>query len=147
MTKRATQEERVGSCFNILIAMILRVLHQERREREEAEAERQSQLAARAAEQLQEQLQADAQKHLIAKEMQYKAARRRAQSDATEVPSVGDILTESFPIEVEFRGIRFNAVKMFHSRKGLLVHFWAYFCALITLYRVSGCHVPCRSFM
>ncbi|KAF8124132.1 kinase-like domain-containing protein [Boletus edulis] len=99
MTKRANQEER------------------ERREREEAEAERQSELAARVAEQLQEQLQADAQKHLIAKEMQYKAARRRAQSDATEVPSIGDTLTESFPIEVEFRGIRFNAVKMFHPRK------------------------------
>ncbi|KAG9310494.1 hypothetical protein JVU11DRAFT_9640, partial [Chiua virens] len=99
MTKRATQEER------------------ERREREAAEEERQSELAARIAEQLQEQLQADAQKHLIAKEMQYKAARRRAQSDATEIPSVGDTLTESFPIEVEFRGIRFSAVKMFHPRK------------------------------
>ena len=53
--------------------------------------------------------------------MQYKAARRRAQSDATEVPSVGDTLTESFPIEVEFRGIRFSAVKMFHPRKGLFI--------------------------
>ncbi|KAI9461114.1 hypothetical protein HD554DRAFT_2206776 [Boletus coccyginus] len=102
MTKRATQEER------------------ERREREEAEVERQSVLAAREAEQLQEQLQIDAQKHLIAKEMQYKAARRRAQSDATEVPSVGDTLTEQFPIEVEFRGIRFNTVKMFHPRKECL---------------------------
>ncbi|KAF8421714.1 kinase-like domain-containing protein [Boletus edulis BED1] len=99
MTRRANQEER------------------EQQESEEAEAERQSELAARVAEQLQEQLQADAQKHLIAKEMQYKAARRRAQSDATEVPSVGDTLTESFPIKVEFRGIRFNAVKMFHPRK------------------------------
>lgn len=53
--------------------------------------------------------------------MQYKAARRRAQSDATEVPSVGDTLTESFPVEVEFKGIRFNAVKMFHPRKGLFI--------------------------
>jgi translation initiation factor 2-alpha kinase 4 len=97
------------------------MLHQERREREEAEAERQSELAARVAEQLQEQLQADAQKHLIAKEMQYKAARRRAQSDATEAPSVGDTLTESFPIEVEFRDIRFSAVKMFHPQKGLSI--------------------------
>ncbi|KAF8839726.1 Serine/threonine-protein kinase [Paxillus ammoniavirescens] len=102
MTKRATQEE------------------QERRQREEEEAERQSELAAQLAEQLQEQIQADAQKHLIAKEMQYKAARRRAQSDATEVPSSGDTLTESFPIEVEFRGMRFSAVKMFHPRKECL---------------------------
>ncbi|KAF9231990.1 hypothetical protein BU15DRAFT_90768 [Melanogaster broomeanus] len=99
MTKRATQEER------------------ERRQREEAEAERQSELAAQLAEQLQEQIQADAQKHLMAKEMQYKAARRRAQSDATEMPYSGDTLTESFPIEIEFRGIRFSAVKMFHPRR------------------------------
>ncbi|KAG8220630.1 kinase-like domain-containing protein [Butyriboletus roseoflavus] len=102
MTKRAIQEER------------------ERQEREEAEAERQSELAARHAEQLQEQLQADAQKHLIAKEMQYKAARRRAQSDATEVPSVGDTLTELFPVEVEFKGIHFTAVKMFRPHKECL---------------------------
>ncbi|KIJ60152.1 hypothetical protein HYDPIDRAFT_139699 [Hydnomerulius pinastri MD-312] len=102
MTKRATQEE------------------QERRQREEAEAERQSELAAQLAEQLQEQIQADAQKHLIAREMQYKAARRRAQSDATEVPSSGDTLTESFPLEVEFRGMRFSAVKMFHPRRECL---------------------------
>jgi translation initiation factor 2-alpha kinase 4 len=51
--------------------------------------------------------------------MKYKAARRRAQSDATEVPSSGDTLTESFPNEIEFRGVRFNAVKMFHPRKGV----------------------------
>ncbi|KIN99309.1 hypothetical protein M404DRAFT_155391 [Pisolithus tinctorius Marx 270] len=102
MTKRATQEE------------------QERRQKEEAEAKRQSALAAQLAAQLQEKIQADSQKHLLAKEMQYKAARRRAQSDATEVPSAGDTLTESFPTEVEFRGIRFNAVKMFHPRRECL---------------------------
>ncbi|KAG6328876.1 hypothetical protein ID866_10215, partial [Astraeus odoratus] len=78
MTRRAIQEE------------------QERRQKEAQEAERQSALAAQLAAQLQEKIQADAQKHLIAKEMQYKAARRRAQSDATEVPSAGDTLTESF---------------------------------------------------
>lgn len=59
--------------------------------------------------------------------MQYKAARRRAQSDATEVPSVGDTLTESFPVEVEFRGIRFSTVKMFHPHKGLSI-LMVYFC-------------------
>ncbi|KAI6046986.1 kinase-like domain-containing protein [Pisolithus marmoratus] len=91
MTKRATQEE------------------QERRQREQAEAERQSALAAQLAAQLQEKIQADSQKHL-----------RRAQSDATEVPPAGDTLTESFPTEVEFRGIRFNTVKMFHPRRECL---------------------------
>ncbi|KIJ08240.1 hypothetical protein PAXINDRAFT_18613 [Paxillus involutus ATCC 200175] len=85
-----------------------------------ATQEEQSELAAQLAEKLQEQIQADAQKHLIAKGMQYKAARRRAQSDATEVPSSGDTPTEYFPIEVEFRGMRFNAVKMFHPRKECL---------------------------
>ncbi|KAI6146889.1 kinase-like domain-containing protein [Pisolithus tinctorius] len=84
MTKRATQEE------------------QERRQKEEAEAERQSALAAQLAAQLQEKIQADSQKHLLAKEMQYKAARRRAQSDATEVPSAGDTLTESFLLKSSF---------------------------------------------
>lgn len=57
----------------------------------------------------------------MAKEMQYKAARRRAQSDATEVPSAGDTLTESFPVVVELRGIRFNVVKMFHPRRGMYI--------------------------
>lgn len=102
MTRRATQEER------------------ERRQKEEEEAERQSVLAAQLEAQLQEKIQADAQKHLMAKEMQYKAARRRAQSDATEVPSAGDTLTESFPVEVELRGIRFNVVKMFHPKRECL---------------------------
>lgn len=90
----------------------------ERRQKEEEEAERQSALAAQLEAQLQEKIQADAQKHLMAKEMQYKAARKRAQSDATEVPSAGDTLTESFSVEVEFRGIRFNVVKMFHPKRG-----------------------------
>ncbi|KAG1724557.1 kinase-like domain-containing protein [Suillus lakei] len=102
MTKRALEEER------------------ERKQREEEEAEREFELAAQRAEELQEQIQADAQRHMLAKEMQYKAARRRAQSDATEVPSSGDTLTESFPNEIEFRGVRFNAVKMFHPRKECL---------------------------
>ncbi|KAG2338792.1 hypothetical protein BDR05DRAFT_984599 [Suillus weaverae] len=102
MTKRALEEEK------------------ERKRRQEEEAEREFELASQRAEELQEQIQADAQKHILAKEMQYKAARRRAQSDATEVPSSGDTLTESFPNEIEFRGVRFNAVKMFHPRKECL---------------------------
>ncbi|KAG1849257.1 kinase-like domain-containing protein [Suillus subluteus] len=71
---------------------------------EKRRAEKEFELAAQRAEELQEQIQADAQRHILAKEMQYKAARRRAQSDATEVPSSGDTLTESFPSEIEFRG-------------------------------------------
>jgi translation initiation factor 2-alpha kinase 4 len=78
--------------------------------------------------------------------MQYKAARRRAQSDATEVPSSGDTLTESFPNEIEFRGVRFNAVKMFHPRKGQLRFI---FVSSIEYSprrgRVSRYDIPCRS--
>ncbi|KAH7923751.1 Serine/threonine-protein kinase [Leucogyrophana mollusca] len=102
MTKRASEQEK------------------ERRQRAEEEAERESEIAARVAEQLQEQIQADAQRHLIAKEMQYKAARQRALSDATEVPPSGDIPTETFSKEIEFRGIRFHSVKIFHPRKEFL---------------------------
>ncbi|KAH7905298.1 kinase-like domain-containing protein [Hygrophoropsis aurantiaca] len=102
MTKRASEQER------------------ERKQRAEEEAERESELAAILAEQLQEQIQADTQKQLIAKELQYKAARQRALSDATEVPPSGDIPTETFNKEIEFRGIRFHSVKIFHPRKECL---------------------------
>ncbi|KAG2093756.1 uncharacterized protein F5147DRAFT_779275 [Suillus discolor] len=91
MTKRALDEEK------------------ERKRQEEEEAEREFELAAQRAEELQEQIQADAQRHMLAKEMQYKPAWRRAQSDATEIPSSGDTLTESFPNEIGFRGVHFNA--------------------------------------
>ncbi|KAG2064081.1 hypothetical protein BDR04DRAFT_1162938 [Suillus decipiens] len=76
-----------------------------------------TEMTKRALEEKKEQIQADTQRHMLAKEMQYKAARRRAQSDATEVPSSGDTLTKSFPSEIEFRGVRFNAVKTSHPRK------------------------------
>lgn len=66
--------------------------------------------------------------------MKYKAARRRAQSDATEVPSSGDTLTESFRNEIEFRGVRFNAVKMFHPRKGV----FSFALLLSTIFTASG---------
>ncbi|EGN94241.1 hypothetical protein SERLA73DRAFT_126224 [Serpula lacrymans var. lacrymans S7.3] len=102
MTKRATDEER------------------ERKQKAEEEAERESERAAQLAEQLHEQIQADAQRHLIAKEMQYKAARQRALSDATEVPPAGDTPTESFNEEIEFKGVKFNTVKMFHPRRECL---------------------------
>lgn len=50
--------------------------------------------------------------------------RRRGLSDATEVPlsSVSpnsDTPTESFAHDIEWEGIVFNSVKLFHPRKGL----------------------------
>ncbi|KIJ09198.1 hypothetical protein PAXINDRAFT_17707 [Paxillus involutus ATCC 200175] len=110
MTKRTTQEE------------------QERRQRQEEEAERrrQSELAAQLAEQLQEQTQADAQKHLVAKEIQYKAARRRAQSDAREdVPECLGVMYLADPLcddvratlPLEVHAIEFNS-KYYVSTQG-----------------------------
>jgi eukaryotic translation initiation factor 2-alpha kinase 4 len=48
--------------------------------------------------------------------------RRRAESDATEVPPPGatDTPTETFTHEIEFQGLIFKTVKVFHPRKGEL---------------------------
>lgn len=55
------------------------------------------------------------------KEQQHKA-RRRANSEATEVPPIfsADTMTEAFQ-EMEMNGIRFNTVKLFHPRPGVLL--------------------------
>jgi translation initiation factor 2-alpha kinase 4 len=69
------------------------------------------------AQELNEQIKADAQKQQLAKERQYKA-RKRANSEATEVPVSGDTPTETFNEEMEINGVRFNTVKIFHPRIG-----------------------------
>ena len=69
------------------------------------------------AQELNEQIKADAQKQQLAKERQYKA-RKRANSEATEVPVSGDTPTETFSQEMEINGVRFNTVKIFHPRIG-----------------------------
>jgi len=85
------------------------------------EAEREAERVDRAAQQLDEQIQADAMRQLIAKEQQYKA-RKRANSESTEVPFVGDedfqVPSEAFGHEMEINGVRFNAVKLFYPRSG-----------------------------
>ena len=85
------------------------------------EAEREAERADRAAQQLDEQIQADAMRQLIAKEQQYKA-RKRANSESTEVPFTGDedfqVPSEAFGHEMEINGVRFNAVKLFYPRSG-----------------------------
>ncbi|EIW85919.1 hypothetical protein CONPUDRAFT_114006 [Coniophora puteana RWD-64-598 SS2] len=117
MVKRATEEERERTLKAAEDAL----------RASEAAAARDAQLQ----EQIQEQLQADAAQRNMSnaarkgKEMQYKAARQRALSDATEVPGsgvgvAGEILTETFAREVEFRGLRFSSVKMFHQRRECL---------------------------
>ncbi|KAL0961127.1 hypothetical protein HGRIS_006101 [Hohenbuehelia grisea] len=88
---------------------------EKQRQAAEEEAKVQAE-AARRAEELEEQIQADAQQKLHVKAQQTRA-RRRANSEATEVPSSGETPTESFNEEIEFKGVRFNTVKMFHPRR------------------------------
>ena len=65
-------------------------------------------------------------RQLMAKEQQYKA-RKRANSEATEVPFMGEldfqVPTEVFSHEMEIDGVRFNAVKLFHPRSGKIFFF------------------------
>ena len=84
------------------------------------EAEREEERANKAAQELDEQIQADAMRQLMAKEQQFKA-RKRANSESTEVPFMGEDLrvpTEVFGHEMEVNGAQFNAVKLFHPRSG-----------------------------
>ena len=67
-------------------------LCQARHEREIEEAEREEERVNRAAQELDEQIQADAIRQLMAKEQQYKA-RKRANSEATELPFMGEAIS------------------------------------------------------
>ena len=69
------------------------------------------------AEEFEQQILADAEKHRIEKQKQ-SMARHRANSAATEVPSVTNTMTESFQHEITYSGMHFTAVKCFHPRKG-----------------------------
>jgi translation initiation factor 2-alpha kinase 4 len=93
-------------------------LSKARQRREEEEAERAEEIAMKAAQELDEQIQVDAMRQMLAKEQQYKA-RKRANSESTEVPPTLDFDTikESFQ-EVEINGIRFDTVRLFHPRPG-----------------------------
>ncbi|KAH9487410.1 eIF-2-alpha kinase GCN2 [Psilocybe cubensis] len=98
MTQRAQDEERA------------------RRQREIEQAAEEEERATRAAEELNEQIQADAMRQMMAKEQQYKA-RKRANSEATEVPATVEIdtPTETFR-DMEINGVKFNTVRVFHPR-------------------------------
>ncbi|KIJ97967.1 hypothetical protein K443DRAFT_104703 [Laccaria amethystina LaAM-08-1] len=88
-----------------------------RKQREAEEAEREQDRAFKAAQELDEQIQADhAMRQLIAREQQYKANRKRTNSEATEVPLLSDTPIETFSHEVEVGGVLFNTVKLFHPR-------------------------------
>ncbi|KAF8959858.1 kinase-like domain-containing protein [Flammula alnicola] len=93
----------------------------ERRRLEREEAEREEEKALREAQALESEIQADAMRQLAAKE-QVQASRRRANSEATEVPNMSgyfddvDILTETFHDMHTDTGVKFDTVRLFHPR-------------------------------
>jgi eukaryotic translation initiation factor 2-alpha kinase 4 len=126
MNQRALDQERVRTFSLSLSFHALFNLFQVRHARETEEAEREEERANRAAQELDQQIQADAIRQLMAKEQQYKA-RKRANSESTEVPFMGEgdfqVPTEVFNHEMEIDGVRFNAVKLFHPRSGKVSSF------------------------
>lgn len=94
---------------------------QERQHFLAAEAEREAHLAAQLAEQFQAESTAQLQKQR--KKHEDHKQRHRAWSDATEMPldvAGGDMVVEGFGSLVEFGGIAFSSVKIFHPRKGVV---------------------------
>ncbi|KAF9457367.1 kinase-like domain-containing protein [Collybia nuda] len=106
--------EAVGS---LALQMNQRAMDEEkaRQRRAAEEAEREQERAAKLAMEREEQFKEEAMRQLLAREQQYKA-RKRANSEATEMPISGDTMTETFAQEVNINGVSFNTVKLFHPR-------------------------------
>ncbi|GLB36853.1 putative anticodon binding domain of tRNAs [Lyophyllum shimeji] len=85
---------------------------QARQEREAEERER----AVREAQEREEEFKEEAMRQLAEREQLYKA-RKRANSETTEIPMSADTMTESFPHDVEVNGVTFNTVRLFHPRQ------------------------------
>ncbi|KZT71101.1 Serine/threonine-protein kinase [Daedalea quercina L-15889] len=93
-----------------------------KRQREEEQAEEEEERISQLAMEYEEQIKADAYRQQLERErLQQAQARKRAMSDATEVPSSEDPTpSESFPQEIEWQGVRFSKVKLFHPRQECL---------------------------
>lgn len=71
------------------------------------------------AQELEEQIRADTYKQQLELE-RFQQARKRAMSDATEIPTSEDPTpTESFGQVIGWQGVSFNKVKLFHPRQGM----------------------------
>ena len=97
---------------------------QVRLHKQEEEEEQRIRDAQRLADEFEEQLREDTIRQQRLELEQIQMNRRRGLSDATEVPLSalspnGDTPTESFAHDLEWDGIVFNSVKLFHPRKGL----------------------------
>ncbi|THH00815.1 hypothetical protein EW026_g1755 [Hermanssonia centrifuga] len=116
--------EPIGS---LATEMIRRALEEEqaKRQREEAEAEEQHEREARRALELEEQIRADAERQQQERERLFQA-RKRAFSDATEVPEAGEDTTptETFSEKIEWQGVTFSKVRLFHPQKECLGTVW-----------------------
>lgn len=118
MELRNREEEQVFEQFLHIYTVTKNV--QARVEREEAEAEKESLKAMQLAEELSIQIREDNFRQQIELE-KIQRTRRRGMSDATQVPLspvAGDTPTESFGHDIEWEGVVFNTVKLFHPRKG-----------------------------
>lgn len=91
---------------------------QAKRRREEEEAARKKRHDAEYAQKLNEQIREDVQRQQLERE-RFQQARKRAMSDATEVPWSEDATpTESFDFEIKWQGQSFRQVRLFHPRQG-----------------------------
>ena len=88
-----------------------------RKQREAQEALREQERREREAKELEAQIEADALRQLLEREQQY-TQRKRANSETTEVPWLGDTPLETFSHDIVIDGVRFNTVKLFHPRRG-----------------------------
>ncbi|KAJ4467716.1 kinase-like domain-containing protein [Lentinula edodes] len=102
---------------SLALQMNIRAEDEEKARKQKAEALALEELEkeSKHAQELEEQLMLDSARQQVAREREYKA-RKRASSEATEVPMTNEYPTESFADEIEFQGIRFDTVKYFHPR-------------------------------
>lgn len=95
-----------------------------RLQKQEEEEEQKILDAQRLADEFEEQLREDTVRQQRLELEKIQISRRRGLSDATEVPlssisPTSDTPTESFFHKIEWDGVVFNSVKLFHPRKGL----------------------------
>ncbi|KAF7299301.1 hypothetical protein MIND_00879100 [Mycena indigotica] len=97
--------------------MMLRTLEEERIRKQQAAdmAAQEHEARAKQTQQLEAEVRANAQLQQLERERQYQA-RKRANSEATEVPLAGETPTESFTDPITIDGIEFNVVRIFHPR-------------------------------
>jgi eukaryotic translation initiation factor 2-alpha kinase 4 len=119
MQHRNLEAERVCDPFLLIRNVFLNVAQMQKEKEESlarAENEKESELARR----LTQQLERDAirKEEMRRAERERQKARKRALSDTTEKP-ISETSIEMLDEEVEFAGIRFDSVRLFHGRRGM----------------------------